>query len=106
MAKKYTALKTGSKRSIPNEKLKTHFEQHFAKREIPIPPEIENPRQYSHLTDEIIPVDESSPTADEVKKVIKSFKNNKSAGTHKMKTESLKYNDSNKLIKAILTLMT
>ena len=51
-------------------------------------------------------MDESSPTADEVKKVIKSFKNNKSAGTDKMRTESLKYNDSNKLIKAILTLMT
>ena len=106
LAKKYNALKTVSKRAISNEKLKTHFEQHFAQREIPIPPEIEKPDQYPYLADEIIPVDESPPTVEEVKKVLKNFKNNKSAGTDKLKTEGLKYNDSKNLITAILTLMT
>ena len=33
MAKKYTAIRTGSKRAISNVKLKTHFEQHFAEKE-------------------------------------------------------------------------
>ena len=88
MAKKYSAIKTVSKRSISNEKLKNHFEQHFGKRELPIPPEIENPQLYPNLKDEIIAVDERSPTAEEVKKVIKNFKNNKSAGRDKLKTES------------------
>ena len=38
--------------------------------------------------------------------MISNFKNNKSAGTDKLKTEGLKYSDSNNLITAILTLMT
>ena len=40
LAKKYTALKTGSKLMISNEKLKDHFENHFATRDLQIPPEL------------------------------------------------------------------
>ena len=47
LAKKYTALKTGSKLMISNEKLKDHFENHFATRD--------------HLTDEIVHIKEDVP---------------------------------------------
>ena len=51
-------------------------------------------------------IDESIPTENEIEAVLKSFKNNKSSGTDKLKTEGLKYNDSKMLIHAVLTLMT
>ena len=82
-------IKTGSKRPISNKKLKYHLEQHFTKRETLIPLEIENPQLYSNLKDDIIAVDENPPTAEEVKKVIKNFKNNKSTGTDNLETEGL-----------------
>ena len=108
MAKKYTAFKSGSKLQISNEKLKTHFENHFAARspELPLPPELQNPEQYQHLSDEVVMINEEFPDEVEVKNVLKSFKNNKSAGTDKLKTEGLKYNDSKKLVDVILLLLT
>ena len=96
MAKKYITLKAGSKFIISNEKLKTHFENHFASSNIP---EIETPENFEYLNDEIIHVNEEIPNKVEVKDVHKTFKDNKSAGTD-TKT-GLKYNTSEKLINTI-----
>ena len=105
MAKKYTMLKTGSKLAISNDKLKTHFEKHFAARSLPMPPELEKPEDYPHLTDEVIAVNEDVPDSEETNKVLQSFKNGKSRGTD-IKTEGLKYNSSQNLLMAIVALLT
>ena len=97
LAKKHSVFKTTEKLRISNEKLQIHFQQHFAARELPEPPELGKPDQYPHLKDDTLPIDEIMPTEKEVKAVLKTFKNNKSSGTDKLKTECLKYNDSNKL---------
>ena len=104
MAKKYITLKAGSKLRISNEKLKTHFENYFASRNIPTPPEIETPENFEYLNDEIIHVNEEISNKVEVKDVLKTFKDNKSAGTD-TKTEGLKYNTSEQLINTILYLL-
>lgn len=62
-------LENYSTRPKSHEKLKNHFEQHFTKREILIPLEIDNPQLYSNTNYEIIAVDNNPPTAVEVKKV-------------------------------------
>ena len=106
LMKKYSILKTKQGKPISNEKLKTHFEDHFSARELPLPPELEHPENYQHLhQDEKIEVNEDPPTTEETTKALKTFKDGKSGGTEKMKTEGLKYNDSNALVTAILTLM-
>ena len=105
LAKKYTALKTGSKLMISNEKLKDHFENHFAARDLQIPPELESPDNYPYLTDEIVHIKEDVPEKTEVKDALQSFKNNKSEGTDKVKTEGLKYNESKNLINVLLSLL-
>ena len=46
LMKKYSILKTEQGKPISNEKLKIHFEEHFSAREIPLPPELENPEHY------------------------------------------------------------
>ena len=91
MAKKYTAIKKSSKLHISNDNLKDHFKEHFAARspELDIPPEIDKPENFPHL-DVRIQVNEEQPTEEEMEDVLKSFKNNKSAGTVKLKTEGLK----------------
>ena len=68
MAKKCTAFKSGSKLQISNEKLKTHFENHFAAKspELPLPPELRNPEQYQHLSDEVVMINEEFPDEVEV----------------------------------------
>ena len=43
LAKKYSALKSGNRKSISNDRLKVHFEQHFAARELPLPSDLANP---------------------------------------------------------------
>ena len=108
MAKKYVAFKNSSKIAISNEKLKVHFTNHFAQRspEIPIPPEVAEPEKYPHLCDKQLRINEDAPEEDEVREVLKSFKNNKSAGTDKVKTEGLKYNNSQALVKCIVVLLT
>ena len=99
MAKKYTTIKKGSKLNIPNDKLKDHFKTHFAalSPEPDIPPEIDKPENFPYLSDIGIHLNEEQPTEEELEDVLKSFKNNKSAGTDKLKTEGLKYNSSKKL---------
>ena len=106
LARKYSALRRSTRLTISNEKLKTHFEEHFSMRELPIPPEIEHPEQFPYLREEPVVVDEGAPTAVEVKGVLKSFKNNKSAGTDKLRTECLKYNESQHLVMKIVHLLT
>ena len=85
--------------------MKSHFEQHFAARELPMPPEIERPGDFPHLVDVCIPIDEDPPDEEETSKVLRTFKNNKSGGTD-IKTEGLKYNQSETLLAAILHLLT
>ena len=51
-------------------------------------------------------VNEDAPNEEEVKSVLKGFKNNKSAGTDKLKTEGLKYNESNNLVQSIVEITT
>ena len=105
MAKKYGMIKRGSRITISNQKLHKHFEQHFSARELPMPPELKKPENFPHLSDEIIPVNEEKPDNEETAKVLKTFKNKKSGGTDKTKTEGLKYNRSKTLINAIVYLL-
>ena len=106
MMKKYSVLKTNQGKSISNEKLKTHFEKHFSAREIALPPELEHPEKYPYLQQlEMIEIDESVPSTEETKKALQTFKNGRSGGTDKMKTEGLKYNSSCALLAAVLNLM-
>ena len=62
LAKKYSALKVGNKTVISKERLKTHFEDHFSARDIPLPLELENPHNYPYLEDDKIPINEEAPT--------------------------------------------
>ena len=43
LAKKYTAIRAGSKLAISNDKLKRHFEPQFATSPVPLPPELAEP---------------------------------------------------------------
>ena len=106
LAKKYSAIKTSSKLAISNEKLKDHFEKHFQARELPLPPELAEPEKFPYLKDTHVEVREDVPDESEIQAARKTFKNGKSSGTDKLKTEGLKYNDSEMLIKALLLLMT
>ena len=105
MAKKYTILKKGTTKAISDEKLMKHFATHFSERELPTPPEIENPDNYPHFKDTHYAINEDPPSAQEVQKCLKSFKNNRNWGTDKTKTEALKYNSSETLISAITYLL-
>ena len=108
MAKKYTTFKAGTRQQISNEKLKIHFENHFAAKtpELSLPPELQHPEQHQYLADQEVPINEEIPNEEEVEKILKSFKNNKSSGTDRLKTEGLKYNDSKNLVKAVVLLLT
>ena len=106
LAKNYTILKSGSKKCISNEKLKQHFESHFSARNIPLPPELEKPEEYSFLAEERIPINEDVPTVKEIQDAVHTFKNGRNWGSDKMKTEGLKYNNSNLLLERILALLT
>ena len=107
LPQKFTAIKTRSRLAISNEKLNVHFRNHFAapKPEIPIPPELAEPVKYPYLNDVKVEVNEDIPGEKEVKATLKSFKNNKSAGTD-IKTEGLKYNDSRNLICLVMLMLT
>ena len=67
-----------------------------------LPPEVAQPENFPHFEDVKGTVNEDQPTAEEMDHVFKTFKNNKSAGTDKLKTESLKYNSSAPLIRVLL----
>ena len=82
-----------------------HFKMHFAKQTLPTPPEIQHPEQFPHLMDEQYEIEEGPPTVSEVKTCHKTFKDNKSSGTDKVKTEALKYNTSHNLVSAIVLLL-
>ena len=105
LAKKYSVLKKGTTQTISKDKLMKHFSEHFAERKIPTPPEIENIENYPYLKDVQYDINEDPPSTEEVGNCLKTFKNNKSWGTDKTKTEGLKYNSSNALIAAILQLL-
>ena len=64
------------------------------------------PEEFPQLKDEEITVNEEVPTKEEIKPVLNTFKNGKSGGTDKLKTEGLKYNNSEHLLRLILVLMT
>ena len=90
---------------ISNEKLKQHFENHFSARNIPLPPELEKPEEYSFLAEENISINEDVPSVREIQDAVGTFKNGKNCGSDKMKTEGLKYNNSNLLLERILALL-
>ena len=106
LAKKYSALKTGIQSTISKGKLKSHFEQHFAARDIPLPEELKSPERFPHLMDDHFNINKEKLSSKEVEKVLPSFKNGRSWGTDKLKTEALKYNTSQKLITCLLMLMS
>ena len=107
LAKKYSALKGGEKTAISKNKLKTHFESHFAERpHLELPEELQNPQKFPHLTDEPFVIREDEPDRNEVNQATGSFKNNRNAGTDKMKTECLKYNNSSTLIASLVLLLS
>ena len=49
---------------------------------------------------------ENPPEEKELENALHTFKNNKSSGTDKLKTEGLKYNSSKKLVNALMMLLT
>ena len=106
LAKKYSALKTGTRNVISKEKLKTHFESHFAARPIEQPLELTSPEQFPHLSDAQFNINQDAPARGEIKQALSSFKNNRHAGTDKVKTEGLKYNSSEQLLTYLLLLMS
>lgn len=108
MAKKHTITTKRSKLSISHDKLKKHFQEHFATHtpELELPPELAQPENVPHLKDIRIEVNEGLPNAKEIEDVLKTFKKNKRAGTDKMKTEGLKYSSIKKLIDALILLFT
>ena len=99
-------MKISTKLAISNDKLMQHFEQHFAGRYLPLPPELAQPEMYPYLKDNVVTVREDYPDEAEIKQALKTFKNNKSAGTDKIKTEGLKYNNSQNLLSALVMLLT
>ena len=62
LAKKYSSFKESSNLRISNDKLKTHFQGHFAARDIQLPPELARPDEYSYLQDQPIEINEGAPT--------------------------------------------
>ena len=106
MAKRFITFKKNNKLAISNDKLKTHFASHFAERKMPTPPELERTQDFPFQDDDVIHIDESVRKEKEIEAVLKSFKNNKSARTDKLKTEGLKYNNSKNLTTAIMILLT
>ena len=108
LAKKYNAIKVGTRKTISNEKLKAHFEQHFAERDppLPLPPELAEPENFPYLLDEQVEINQEAPNEEETREVLRTFKNNKSGGTDQLKTEGLKYNSSQRLVDAIVLLLT
>ena len=75
-ANDYKASKSTSKVTIAPDKLKKHFEEHFAPRNVTIQPEVVNPEQFPHiLPPDDLEVNENSPTEDELKAAVKSLKN-------------------------------
>ena len=83
-----------------------HFENHFANRSVELPEELKHPQKFPHLRDTPFAIKEDEPTEAEVEKAISSFKNNRSAGTDKLKTECLKYNYSSTLIVCLTLLLS
>ena len=62
--------------------------------------------QFLLPADEVIHIDESVQKKKKIEAVLKSFKNNKSAGSDKLKTEGLKYNNNKNLTTAVMILLT
>ena len=105
-ANDYKASKSTSKVTIAADKLKNHFEEHFAPRDVTIQPEVVNSEQFAHiLPPDDLEVNENSPTEEELKASVKSLKNNKCAGTDQIYAEQLKYCTSSKLITNIMLLL-
>ena len=96
---------TTSKITISKEKLTKHFKQHFSEKVIDIPPELKDPNSYMYLLDTQVEVNEDPPNLDEIAEVVKTFKNNKSAGTDNLHSEGLKYQSSKNLL-VYLTMLT
>ena len=86
--------------------MKVHFEGHFADRQLEFPKELQHHQKFPYLIDKKFDIKQGEPDEAEVELAISSFKNNRSAGTDKLKTECLKYNSSNTLIACIVLLMS
>ena len=69
-----------------------------------MPPKRAQPENFPHSENVKVTVNEDPPTLEEKEHVLKTFKNNKSAGTDQRKTEGLKYNSSNQLIRVLFFL--
>ena len=69
-----------------------HFKEHYATRvpQLEMPPKRAQPENFPHSENVKVTVNEDPPTLEEMQHVLKTFKNNKSDGTDKRKTEGLK----------------
>ena len=84
-----------------------YFQEHFAPRQVKTQPEVENPASFPHvLPPEGCIVDESIPSEEEIKKTIRTLKNNKCAGTDKIYAEQLKKCNSGSLITSLTLLLS
>ena len=84
-----------------------YFKEHYAAcvPQLEMPPKRAQPENFPHSKNVKVTVNEDPPTLEEMEHVLKTFKNNKSAGTDKRKTEGLKYNSSNQLIRVLFLLI-
>ena len=80
--------------------------EHFQLRTVPIPDELLNPREYAYLQDQHFVVNEDPPSEFEIQKACEKFANGKSCGTDRVPMESLKYHQSDRLLAALLLLLT
>lgn len=98
-AKKFAMHQKTSQNLISNEKLHSHFENHFRQDEnLPMPPELEHPEE-SCLRDHLNAaknVDQKPPTMGELKCQMSYLKNQKCLGVDKVRMESIKYATSSK----------
>ena len=110
MMREHSVLKTKRNNIISPAVLEKHFKEHFSKTPIPVPDEVLNPNSYPHLQNPEecanISVDESQPSQEEAKKIMNSMKTGVCKGSDVINAEQIKYNNSNKLLQIIITMLT
>ena len=107
LCKNYTMTKHSDKKMISNEALSDFFEDHFGQKSVELQPEVVNPENYPHvLPPDNLEIDCQPPRVDEVKDVIKGFKNGRCLGTDLLHPEHLKYNLSNRFFIYFMLLLT
>ena len=97
---------------VTPQQLAKYFEKQFSSDpkydEGPLPPEIEfyGTGKYEYLQDKMFEINESPPTSEEIKELLKSMKNGRSSGLDGIPMECMKYGDSPEIVEEIRKLQT